>query len=182
MNPWLFALMGLPGAGKSTLAEELAGRIPLHIVSRDEIRVRQFPLSGYSASEKAQLNSETFRQAEQALRTGWHVLVDGLPFSRVTERDALAQVALRCDARFQMILLDCPLALAESRITSSSHPAADRTVVRVREVAARFEPCGPEVWRLDAQRPTPVLADELELRFRVGSGRSVKVRRGPAGS
>lgn len=140
----------------------------MQVVSRDDLRAQRFPQLGYSAQDKSQLNLATFAQAHAALQAGAHVLVDGMTFSRAAEREALSQIARRCDAVFQPVLLDCPLALAESRVrVSSSHPAADRSVQRVREVAARFEPCGPEVWRLNAQRPVAALAQEFLQRFRV---------------
>jgi len=158
----VIALLGLPGAGKSELAGRLCGRLPLHRVDRDAIRIAMFPGGESGLLEKRAAFRAVIAAVEVNAAAGRLSLVDGMPFSRSADFEKLVQAAGRFQRSVLPLWLDCPVALAQARVerdqSTGQHTAADRSPELVTEVALRFAP--PEgSLRFDASLP----ADQLEV-------------------
>ena len=105
--PVLVAMAGLPGAGKSTLAEIIGGRLSATIVSVDPIEV-SILRAGIDADQPtglaAYLVAETM--AEQVLLAGHSVVVDAVNAvepARLQWRD----LAARTDVKLRVIEVVC---------------------------------------------------------------------------
>jgi predicted kinase len=163
----LTVLMGLPGSGKTTLAQRVRALAPqLTVLSRDVIRRELFPRPDYSASEKHAVFAELLRCAGLELAAGRDVLIDGMTFSHTAERADAAKLAAAAGAAFLAVHCDCPVEVALERVRleaagATAHPAGDRNEALVREVAERFEPVSPEAERLDMRADPERLAREL---------------------
>ncbi len=142
-------LLGLPGAGKSTVAAALG----MDVVSRDAVRVEL----GAGVAEKERLFGEVLARVADLLAAGRDVAVD-LPFSAEAQRRALRDRAAEHGAGSLLVLLDVPADVARRRVGGAPHVAEDRSPALVDAVAARFAPAGPDVLRLDATRPVAELA------------------------
>ena len=156
------ALMGLPGAGKTTLAEALAPRMPARIVSRDVIRAAMFKPCSFTEAEKA----AAFRALVDAVavncRLGHSSIVDGMPFSREGELEAVAAAVVQQGCRTLPVLCAVPVEEAMRRVEQQQgHAARDRGDERVREVAERFRAIPDGALRLDATRPTGELVQAV---------------------
>ena len=148
------ALMGLPGAGKSTVAHALESRLGLRRVCRDEIRRAMFPRCDYSFVEKRAAFRTVLLAIEINCVLGESSVIDGMTFSR---RDDYDQVVARADLHgFDVLplLIDCPPELARERIARDllqrRHPAEDREPELVDIVARRFDPPPAATIRIDA--------------------------------
>ncbi len=159
-RPALVALVGLPGAGKSQLAQAIARVKQWPIVSRDAFARPRFDDAGKAAATDAALAA-----AARHLAGGESCILDGMTLSSSQQRDRVREAARRTGAELVMVWLDCPVDVAIARIAAQAdHPAADRNAALVREVAARFEMPESEVTRLDAKLQTPLLLQRvLEL-------------------
>ncbi len=76
-------LVGLPGAGKSTLARALTERIPdARVIDKDQVRDALFAPCDYSSVERDVTYSAMLDAARYHLGRGRVVIFDGLTFSR----------------------------------------------------------------------------------------------------
>jgi predicted kinase len=181
-------LVGLPGAGKSTLAAALTHRLPeLWVLNKDLVRSALFEPCDYSAAERSIAFSAMLDAATYHLGRGRVVALDGVAFPRPGEEDAVAAVAAEADAFVATIVCDVPVEVAVARAdadaarllfdeigpagrsacgadrkgasVSGTHRAANRDGAAVRRVAAEMlEPSGAYL-TVDTTRPIDEAAD-----------------------
>ncbi|MDP8968763.1 MAG: AAA family ATPase [Actinomycetota bacterium] len=154
-------LLGLPGAGKTTLARALAARCGARLVSRDEIRSAMFRPCSFSDAEKAAAFSALLGAVTTNCSLGEVSIVEGMPFSRPGEYEAVAAAAAAQGRSALPILLRIDPAVAAERIAAQRSPGqalpADRDPALPFAVHARFREPPPSTLELDAR------ADPLEL-------------------
>ena len=146
----VIALCGLPGSGKSTLAAALAEVMRWPVLDRDGLRSR-WPKLDYQDVDKRLLNEAMRADMSLHLLGGRSVILDGMTFSRDSERKLFADSARHAGAAWHLVWLACDPAVARERVAASaSHPAADRNPGLVDAVHARFE-MPTDALRLDAR-------------------------------
>ena len=149
-------LIGLPGAGKTTLATALAQRLSLRLVSRDAIRTAMFPDCRYSMAEKRASFRAVLTALEVNCALGEPSVLDGMTLARVRDRERVFERARPYGARIVPIWLDVPPHVARARVeadVASGQGPADRHRDLVDEVLERFETPGPETAAIDATLP-----------------------------
>jgi predicted kinase len=153
----IVTLIGLPGAGKSTVARTLERRLRLRRVCRDAIRQAMFPRCDYTFIEKRAAFRTVLLAVEINCLLGEPSVIDGMTFSRREDFDEVAALADRHGFDVLPILIDCPPALARERIArdlaDGRHPAEDREPELVDLVARRFDAPPAAAIRIDAARP-----------------------------
>jgi predicted kinase len=175
----IVALMGLPGAGKSTVARTLERRLGLRRVCRDAIRQAMFPRCDYTFIEKRAAFRTVLLAIEINCLLDEPSVIDGMTFSRREDFDEVAALAERHGFDVLPLLIDCPPALARERIARDladrRHPAEDREPELVDIVARRFDAPPAAAIRIDAARPMEevcrlaVAEVAARLRVRVGA-------------
>ncbi len=151
------AIMGLPGAGKTTLAQALACELNAWVVSRDTIRLAMFEPCSFTDAEKAAAFQAVLVAIDANCKLGRVSIVEGMPFSRVGEYEAVVQMASRYGLSTFAILLQINPEVAAARVASQrarkTAMADDRTEDLPRVVSRRFRspPAGALV--LDATSP-----------------------------
>lgn len=163
MRPLLVMLMGIPGAGKTTLASPLAERLGAVVLSRDTLRPAVLPRSDYSDDEKS-FEVEIVRLAVGFnLTRGRSVVVDGISFERARDVESFRRTADESEADCRGLLLDVTVEEASRRVEAQrergGHLAADRDAALVQRVAREFEPVPDWVIRIDT---TSTAAEILE--------------------
>jgi predicted kinase len=167
MRPGVIVLVGLPGAGKSTLAARLAARVPdARVIDKDEVRDALFAPCDYSAAERDITFSAMLDAARYHLGRGRVVLFDGLTFSRRTEVEAAEGVAAESGGFSAVIVCDVPVSVAVERCerdaAEGAHLAANRDGDLVRRVAAEMEePPGAYLTVSMVGPLDPVVADAM---------------------
>jgi predicted kinase len=156
-RPLVVALVGLLGAGKSTIAQALVDRFGLRQVCRDAIRRALFPQCDYSFIEKRAAFRAVLLAVEINGLLGKASVVDGMTFSRREDRDRLAEVARQHGFDLFWLLAACDPARARARIANdrlhAMHPALDRTPALVDAMAGCFEDLPSGVVRINANGP-----------------------------
>lgn len=157
--------MGLPGSGKTTLAAALAPGIPARIVSRDTVREAMFNPCSFTEREKAAAFEAVLQAVTVNCGLGHSTIVDGMPFSREGEFEAVSRAGRAAGCRTVPVLCALPIEEAQRRIRSqgeASAPAAeDRDPELAREVAERFRSPPEGTLELDATRPVDDLAEAV---------------------
>lgn len=167
LRPVVVTLIGLPGAGKSTLANALAERLDLRIANRDVIAKALFPQCSYSLPEKRAAFHALLLAVEVNGALGESTVIDGMTFSSRADLDRVARIAARYDLILIPIWLDLPADVAKARIHADRrsgryHPADDRLPALVDAVLERFERPAPTVPVIDALLPANTVLDLAE--------------------
>lgn len=115
MTPTLHLLVGLPGAGKSTLARQLEQDLPALRLTPDEWMMPLFG-AGESENKRAVLEHELlWGVAARALQLGLNVVLD-FGFWSQAERDMYRARATALGVGVQVHLLDPPLDVLWQRL------------------------------------------------------------------
>ena len=165
--------MGLPASGKTTLAEALAPLIPARIVSRDAIRAAMFRPCSFTDAEKAAAFDAVVQAVAVNCELGSSTIVDGMPFSRAGEYEAVKEASERRGCPALPVLCSISVEEAQRRVRrqggGSAEAPADRDEDLVGEVAKRFRSLPEGTLELDATRPVQELTHAVLGRLRGSS-------------
>lgn len=163
-RPVVIPLVGLPGAGKTTLAGALVEAFALRQVSRDVIRDALFPACRYTPTEQRAAFRAVVLAVEVNCALGVGTVIDGMTFSRGADLARVDELARRYDALSVPIWLDVPPHVARERIardlTRGAHPAADRNPGLVAQVSRRFEAPPSAVAAIDASQSVDAVREQ----------------------
>ena len=146
-QPFVLAIGGLQGTGKSTVARRIApdlGTAPGALVLlSDELRKRlhgvapevRLPQDAYSGTANAAVNRTLIEMARVAAVGGHAVIVDSTFLDMAMRRD-LEAVAREASVPFAGVWLQAPLPMLEQRIADRRGDASDATVAVLRHSAA----------------------------------------------
>jgi predicted kinase len=156
-------MAGLPGAGKTTLARELAARTSGRVLSKDEIRRALFSRDEieYSSPQDDFCQQVMLETAGQLLQRNSNltVFLDGRPFSRRYHIENVLNAAAALHQSWRILECVCPEAIAKARIeeqsASGSHPANNRSFQLYLAVKARFEAITLPKTVIDTSQPLP---------------------------
>jgi len=140
-------LAGLPGSGKTTLANELAARTSGRVLNKDAIRHALFSVDEIEYSSRQddfclQVMLETAAYLVQ--RDSNRILfLDGRPFSRRYQIDNVVNAAASLHQSWCILECVCAEEIARKRLEEHSalkaHPAGNRDFQLYLEVKSRFE-------------------------------------------
>ena len=141
-------LAGLPGTGKSTLAQALAKRLSGVVLDKDIIRAALFPppYVEYSSAQddfclEIMLQTAAYLAARDA---SLHILLDGRTFSQRYQRQRVIDFCPQVGAAWLLVECVCAEETAIRRIDEAvahgTHPAANRTPDLYRRLRETWEP------------------------------------------
>ena len=157
-------MAGLPGTGKTTLAQALAARVSGRVLSKDEFRHAIFAPEEIEYSSRQddfclQLMLETagyllFRNPERV------IFLDGRPFSRRYQIETVLNEADSLHQPWRILECVCSEAAARKRleadVASGVHRAGNRSYELYLEVKARFEMIAFPKLVIDTDEPMSV--------------------------
>jgi predicted kinase len=145
----LIAMAGLPGTGKSTLAQHLAEACAGIVLNKDLIRAALFPIAKieFSTRQDDFCMSILFQVASYLLRNdlSLYVILDGRTFSRTYQVAALDQLAEELKTPVKIIECICTDGTVQKRLEEkvtmgAKHLAGNRDYHLYLTIKARFEP------------------------------------------
>lgn len=107
----LIAVGGLPGAGKSVAAKEIAARVGAALLRTDVVRKELYPTPSYSPEEGERVYAHFLAQATELLKEGRSVVLDAT-FRQEALRQRAEQIAVAHHALWRLIIVQAP----ESRV------------------------------------------------------------------
>ena len=155
---------GLPGTGKSTVAQHLADRGVGVVLSSDETRkelaglrhddpaAARFDQGLYQPATTARTYEELRRRAHRLLAHGESVILDASWHSSA-ERDRAARLAASVAAELVQLVCRCPATLADERLRIRQAGASDATPEIAHRMAELAEPW-PEAVVVDTSGST----------------------------
>lgn len=159
-------LVGLPGAGKSTLAAALARRLPgARVLDKDAVRHVLFSPCDYTSAERDVVFAALLDAARYHLGRGRVVIFDGLTFSRRAQVAAAEAVAAESGAFGAVIVCDVAVEVAIERCdadaaSGNGHLASNRDGELVRRVAGEMEEPAGDYVTLDMTTNVDRLAEQ----------------------
>lgn len=143
MNQRLYLICGLPGAGKTTRAREIALATGAIRLCPDEwLEALGMSLLDYEL--RFRLEPQLLRHGEQLLEAGLNIVVEFGSWTRI-EREMVRQVGVRTGAATELHFVDAPLAELIRRVEQRGGPHAPFLVDTVLpEYSAAFERPSPE--------------------------------------
>lgn len=125
-------MAGLPGTGKTTLAQALALRTSGVVLNKDEIRAALFPPAEikYSTAQDDFCMGTLLEAATSLLQKNSTriVLIDGRPFSKTRQLEQVIKVAEQLAQRWIILECTCRAETARTRLEdqTTAHVAANR--------------------------------------------------------
>lgn len=145
----LIAMAGLPGTGKSTLAQGIIHALPGVVLNKDMVRAALFPpdLIEYATEQDDFCMSIIFQVTTYMLQKNPHqyIILDGRTFSRRYQVLAVLKLAAQLQTSLKIIECVCSDETARRRLeapiaSDEQHPAGNRNYALYLSIKARFEP------------------------------------------
>ncbi len=157
----IVVMTGLPGTGKSAIAEAVCERIGGTVLSKDVVRSALFPkpFVEYSTEQDDFCIDIMLRVAEWLLirHPALLVFLDGRTFSRNYQIRAVKDAAARLRTPCRVIECVCREETARKRldldVAAGTHPARNRTFALYQDVRAHFEAVPEPKFVIDTDRP-----------------------------
>ncbi len=166
--PLILLMVGLPGAGKTTLARQLAPRIGAVILSRDEIRDAIFPegFLDYSSEQNQVGTNALFGVLTYLLLRPRpeFIIVDGKPFSRKAEIEHVKEIADRSGAGLLIFHCVAPSEVIAARLQSGladpRNVRAERHPEKAARIREKFDPIELPHVTIDTSNPPSAVLEE----------------------
>ena len=154
-------MAGLPGCGKSTLAEALAARLSGIVLDKDKIRAALFGPTGIEYSteqddfcQELMLETAAWLFSKNPAQT---IFLDGRPFSRRYQIEQIIEAAQALGQRWHILECICSAETARKRLeqleSAEKHPAANRSYALFLKVKETFEEIRLPKTVIDTQQP-----------------------------
>jgi adenylylsulfate kinase len=144
----LIVMAGLPGTGKSTLAERLADKLGAVVLNMDQVRAALFPppVLDYSTAQDDICMAAIYHAAASIFKASPQqvVIIDGRTFLRSSQLQELLTGVASLNEVPRLIECVCAAEVARARLehdlARGEHPARNRTYALYRAVRVRAEP------------------------------------------
>lgn len=120
----LVVVCGLPGVGKTTVADTVADRVDGRLLRTDVIRKEILTDPEYTEEESRMVYDELFDRARATVEDGTSVVLDGT-FRDAVRRTRAADLSASLDAEFRLVKVECAERVVRDRIESREGDASD---------------------------------------------------------
>jgi predicted kinase len=155
----LIVITGLPGTGKSTIAEALAKEIDAIILSTDKIRKMIFENPIYNEEDKRIVYNELFSQTSENLSKGKNVILDGTFYTKALRKRA-NEVGKLLAKNVYFVYCETPEEILKERINNRRDKYSDADYSVYLKMKKIFEEFEEKVIKIDTSQN---LLDNVEI-------------------
>lgn len=158
----LVVVCGLPGVGKTTVAETAAERLDARLLRTDVVRKELVGEPTYDAAETRRVYTALLERAEATLEGGASVVLDGT-FRRASQRRRAKAAAADHDAAFELLCVECPTERVRERIARREGDASDADFAIHERLRESFEPITIPHTTVDNAGPLERTRDQMPV-------------------
>ncbi|RBI63768.1 kinase [halophilic archaeon] len=163
-TPTLVAVCGLPGVGKTTVAERVAERVDGRLLRTDVVRKDLYPDPEYTEAESRRVYGELFDRARTTLQDGGSVVLDAT-FRRERDRERARSLAATTDAGFSLVRVECGEAGVRQRIAEREDDESDADFEVYATYRERFDPISVDHVTVDNSGTLEATYRQVDDRF-----------------
>lgn len=160
----LIVVTGLPGTGKTTIAETLAKDIDAIVFSTDKIRKMIFEKPVYNEEDKRIVYNELFSQTGKYLAIGKNVILDGTFYTKAL-RERAKEIGKSFCEEVYFVYCETPEELLKKRINKRKDTFSDADYSVYLKMKKIFEEFEEEVIIIDTSNPVDTNIDIIKTRI-----------------
>jgi predicted kinase len=160
----LVVVCGLPGVGKTTIAETITERVDGRLFRTDVIRKELVSDPDYTAEESQMVYDEMFDRARETVENGQTAVLDGT-FKDTGYRDRAIDLSESLDVAFQLVKVECAEDVVRERIRSREDDASDADFEVHSMYRDRFEPLSVDHVTVDNSHGLEETTRQVDERF-----------------
>lgn len=163
----LILIAGLPGSGKTTVADAFSKKYGAVHLNSDHVRKELGLWGKYGSGDKAQVYDELLKRTGKALADGATVVVDSTFFKAKLRSDYI-ELAENQGVTVKWVLATAPEAVLRQRV-AVPRPDSEAGEPVLEKIRTQFEPLEPPFLTIDtASAPPAALADEIHAYLKHG--------------
>lgn len=141
--PELIVVCGLPGVGKTTVAEDIAERTDGRLFRTDVIRKEILTDPQYTKEESRMVYNEMFDRAHDTIENGQTAVLDGT-FKDTDARHRVIELSEEVEAECRLVKVECAEDVVRERIRDREDDASDADYEIHAMYRDQFEPISHE--------------------------------------
>ena len=160
----LIVVTGLPGTGKTTIAESLAKEIDAVVFSTDKIRKMIFEKPVYNEEDKRIVYDELFSLTGKYLASRKNVILDGTFYTKALRQRA-KEVGKTFSENVYFVYCETPEELLKERINKRKDKFSDADYSVYLKMKKIFEEFEDDVIIIDTSNPVNTNIDIIKTRI-----------------
>ncbi|KYC51738.1 MAG: L-seryl-tRNA(Sec) kinase [Candidatus Methanofastidiosum methylothiophilum] len=160
----LIVVTGLPGTGKTTIAESLAKEIDAVVFSTDKIRKMIFEKPVYNEEDKRIVYDELFSLTGKYLASRKNVILDGTFYTKALRQSA-KEVGKTFSENVYFVYCETPEELLKERIDKRKDKFSDADYSVYLKMKKIFEEFEDDVIIIDTSNPVNTNIDIIKTRI-----------------
>ena len=163
-TPQLVVVCGLPGVGKTTVAENIAERVDGRLFRTDVIRKELLSDPTYTEEESRMVYGEMFERARETIENGRAAVLDGT-FKDAAYRDHAIELSETLDAEFRLVKVECAEDVVRERIRSREDDESDADFEVHSMYRDQFDPLSVDHLTVDNSDGLEATTRQVDERF-----------------
>jgi predicted kinase len=144
----IVVVCGVPGVGKTTVAETVADRLDGELLRTDVIRKERYEAPSYTAEETQAVYDELLDSGVELAASGHDVVFDGT-FRRAERRRAVVERADAVGVGVEFVEVECEEAVVKDRIESRTDDESDADFEVHLAIKSEFESLSADHYTID---------------------------------